>query len=121
MQGWKGVEPRVFGCGNPCVWVIRTGGVCTLSSPPPPPHPHPRVSVSDGAMTQELLLRFRSSRPKLGLNSRAQLPRQQQQQHFFHLLLISASKRLHGDHFPSLPFSERISVVDMEYLWLQSS
>lgn len=89
--------------------------------PPPPPPPPPRVSVSGGAITQELRLRFRSSRPKLGLNSRAQLPRQQQQQHFFHLLLISASKRLHGDRFPLPPSSERISVVDMEYLWLQSS
>lgn len=59
-------------------------------------------------ITQELLLHFKSSGPKLGLNSRSQL---QRQQHFFHLPLIFASKCLHGDHFHFLqsfrPFLDR--------------
>lgn len=86
-----GLAPAQLGAPqNQHVWVLRMCDGCTVSRPPP------RVCVSDGVIMQELLRYLKSSGPKLGLNSRAQLPRQQ---HFFHLPLIFAFKRLHDDRF----------------------
>lgn len=94
---WSGVGCRVGMAPaqlrapqNQHVWVLRMCDACTSSCPPP------SLAFLMAIIMQELLLYLKSSGPKLGLNSGAQLRRQQ---HFFHLPLIFASKRLHGDRF----------------------